>query len=210
MKHFLIRGGTVLLGAWLLAAAPASAQQAAPDVRAVPELRAEFERAERMGLPLGPLVAQARKGYLVREETGAIKKAVRNLTDRMDRARSVLAPVQSEAELEAGAEALRLNVPASVLKSMRASARTRSLVVPIGVLTELVSRGVPVQRASDNVGAFLERQVANATLISLSAGVTSDVATGLAPTLAFDIRSQSVLSLLAVPGQSSALAADKK
>jgi hypothetical protein len=200
--------GALLVGAAL--AGTAGAQQTSiPDPRGVPELQAEFARAERAGLPVEPLVATARKGYLHRATPKKIRDAVRGHASRMDKARNALQPARP-AEMVAGADAISVGVPERVLKDLRTAARTRPLEVPLGVLTELVSRGAPVAMAAESVEALLRRQALDAQMVALGNDVIGDVAAGVAPTVALDIRSQSVLSLLPAPGQAALVAPNRR
>ena len=186
-----------------------SAQQTVPDPRTVPELQSEFARAEKMGLPVEPLVAMARKGYWQDASDKQIRDAVRGYARRIERARTALRPARP-AEMLAGADALNAGVPERVLKSLRAAARTRSIEVPLGVLTELVSRGVPVANAAEGVETLLKREALDAQMIALGNDVLGDVAAGVAPTVALDIRSQGVLSLLPAPGQAALVAPNRR
>ena len=193
----------------LTVAATAAAQQTVPDPRKVPELQSEFARAEKMGLPVEPLVAVARKGYWQDASDKQIRDAVRGYARRMEKARAALQPARP-AEMLAGADALNVGVPERVLKNLRAAARTRSIEVPLGVLTELVSRGVPVANAAERVETLLRREALDAQMLALGNDVIGDVAAGVAPTVALDIRSQSVLSLLPAPGQAALVAPNRR
>lgn len=187
-------GALALLSA--VAASVAAQQPRVPaDPASVPELRAEFERATSLGLPTGPLVAKARQGYLAPASPARIRDALRALTDRMVTARTALSPVHSELELEAGAHALQAGIPARVLRDLRAADPGRSLTVAIGVLQELVVRGVPLKQATASVDAMVRRQMADVVIASVGRNVQGDVASGLAPSVAMDVRSRGVLSL---------------
>jgi hypothetical protein len=188
---------TLLAGGLSVAAQPAGAQasRVGADPVAIPELRAEFERAAKLGLATEPLIAKARQGFVAAASTGRIRDAVRGLTDRLVKARTALQPVRSDAELEAGASALQSGIPDGVLRDLRKVDRNRSLAVPIGVLEELVVRGVPLKQAATNVQAMLRRNVGDVIIASVGRNVQGDVASGLAPSVAMDVRSRGVLSL---------------
>ncbi len=190
-----------LLVALSLAATAAHAQGRVSSemLRADAALAYELDRAVALGLPLAPLEAKAREGYLKGAGTVRVREVVRQLTDRMVEARDALAPVHSANEILEGAKALQQGVPASVLRSLRATQRERSLEVSLGVLTELVVRKVPVQRAAAEVTKMLQRNVSETILIAFGRGVQGDISAGLAPTVALDIRSRGVLSLPQLP-----------
>jgi hypothetical protein len=111
------------------------------------------------------------------------------------KARTALQPVQNAAELEAGANALQVGISDAVLRDLRKVDRTRSLAVPIGVLHELVVRGVPLDQATTNVRAMLQRNLGDVVIAAVGRNVQGDVASGLAPSVAMDVRSRGVLSL---------------
>lgn len=190
----------------VVAASGAAQGRTAPDLRSVPELAYEFDRAVVLGLPVSALEAKAREGYLKGASAARVHAAVRGLSVKMVEARDALAPAQSPNEIIEGAKALQQGVPASALRALRQAQRERSLEVTIGVLTELVVRKVPVQRATDEVTKMLRRNVAESVLIAFGRGVQGDISAGLAPTLALDIRSRGVLSLPQSALQGAALA----
>jgi len=193
----------------LLVAAPsvnAQARASSHDLRSDATLAYEFDRAIALGLPVAALEAKAREGYLKGAGTVRVREVVRQLTDRMVEARDALAPVHSANEILEGAKALQQGVPASVLRSLRATQRERSLEVSLGVLTELVVRKVPVQRAAAEVTKMLQRNVSETILIAFGRGVQGDISAGLAPTVALDIRSRGVLSLPQLPLAGAVLA----
>lgn len=200
--------GALVAAALMAVAGTVQAQGALPDPREVPELQSEFARAERVGLPVEELVAIARKGFLIHESPKAIRTAVRDYANRLERARNALQPARP-GEMRVGAEAIRAGVPERVLKTLRAAAPTRSIEVPLGVLTELVTKGASVRMAAERVETMLRRQALDAQIVALGNDVLGDVAAGVAPTVALDIRSQSVLSLLPAPGQAAVLAPNR-
>jgi hypothetical protein len=194
-----------VLGLVLTAAAAAQEARVVNDPRTIAALRSEFDRAESLGLPVEPFVAKAREGYLKRGNDKQVRESMRNLADRMIRAREALKPIHSVAELEAGAVALQSGVTENVLRSLRSAGKTRSLEVPLGVLTELVTRQVPLPQAAARVKELMDRNATGAQMIAFGQGITSDIAAGLAPTVALDVRSRGVLSLLAAPAPAAAL-----
>jgi hypothetical protein len=199
----------VLFIAVLVLAVPSANAQArvpVPDLRSDATLSYEFDRAIALGLPVAALEAKAREGYLKGAGAVRVREVVRQLADRMIEAREALAPVHSANEILEGAKALQQGVPASVLRGLRATQRERSLEVSLGVLTELVVRKVPVQRAAAEVTKMLQRNVSETILIAFGRGVQGDISAGLAPTVALDIRSRGVLSLPQLPLAGAVLA----
>lgn len=196
MMTTLLRRTFVVAAALTMGSSLAVAQRSqVVDPRMVPELKAEFDRAAKLRLDVEPLDTKARQGYLFQKPQKAIVEAVRDLADRMVKARDALKPDRGTAEIVAGAGALQYDIPASALRNLRQVQKSRSLAVPIGSLTELVARGVPTQKALAQVESMLKSNFADAQISALASAVTNDVAQGVAPTTALDLRSKGVLSL---------------
>jgi hypothetical protein len=208
MTGNLLRRGLGVALALIFTVGPAASQQGrAPiDPGTVPQLKAELDRAAKLGLNVTPLYAVARNGSLRAASTRAIRDAMRRVTDRLVTARDALNPVHGDAELAAGADAIQFGVPGQTLRELRAVRRTRSLVVPIGVLQELVVRGVPVKKAAATVVAFLRADATDVAIAAVGSDLPALIAQGLAPSVALDVRSKGVLSLPqgALPGSAVA------
>jgi len=184
----------------LAAALAAGAQPARLDASADVGLRRAVERelvaARTIGLPEGLLIAKANEGIAKRATPKRITDAVAALGKRLQVARNQLAPNPSEDEIAAGADALYVGVPAPILKKMRAAWPDRSLALPLGVLTELVAKGLPAARAAQVVTDLMARGASNVQLYTLAQSVQGDVAAGWAPEAALDLRARGVMSLL--------------
>jgi len=184
----------------LAAALAAGAQTARLDASADVGLRRAVERelvaARTIGLPEGLLIAKANEGIAKRATPKRITDAVAALGKRLQVARTQLAPNPSEDEIAAGADALYVGVPAPILKKMRAAWPDRSLALPLGVLTELVAKGLPATRAAQVVTDLMARGASNVQLYTLAQSVQGDVAAGWAPEAALDLRARGVMSLL--------------
>ena len=212
MTTALVRRGLVVaLGLALMGAEAVAQKSRAPvDPRTVPQLKAELDRAASLGFQVTPLYAVARNGALRAASTNEIRDAMRGLTDRLVSAREALTPVQGDGELVAGAMAIQVGVPPEVLQSMRALQRTRSLAVPIGVLQELVVRGVPVKKAAATVTQFIRANATDAAISAVASDMPALIAQGLAPSVALDLRSRGVLSLPQGLPQGAAVATNPK
>ena len=156
----------------------------------------EVMTARSIGLPAGLLIAKANEGIAKRATPKRITEAVAALGKRLQVARDQLAPNASEDEISAGADALYVGVPARMLKQMRADWPNRSLALPLGVLTELVAKGLPAARAARTVAEVMTRGATNVQLVALAQSVQGDVAAGWAPEAALDLRARGVMSLL--------------
>jgi hypothetical protein len=179
-----------------VAQAQASRLDAITDVGLRRAVEREVSSARSIGLPIGLLIAKANEGIAKRATPKRITEAVVALGKRLQVAREQLAPNPSEDEISAGADALYVGVPARMLKKMRAEWPDRSLALPLGVLTELVAKGLPPDRAARTVADLMARGASNVQLVALAQSVQGDVAAGWAPEAALDLRARGVMSLL--------------
>jgi hypothetical protein len=158
------------------------------DAGALAAVRAAVADAAAAALPVEPLVARALAGVEAGAPGPRVVGAVRTLAGRLEAARQALAPAAGSAEVVAGADAIAVGVPASVLRELRRLAPGRSLAVPLGVVAQLVARGVPAPRAAAAVSGLVRRGATAAQLVALDAGVRADVASGAAPGASLDAR----------------------
>jgi hypothetical protein len=171
--------------------------------RAVAEVLAD---AERRGLPLEPLVAKALEGVEKEAPPPRIEAAVRGMAGRLAASRDALKPAVGEREITAGADALALGVPSEVLTTFRGLSRRRSTAVALGVLAQLVSRGVPVTEASRAVGRLLQRRADDGQLLALGDPGQRDLASGASPVTALDLRFRAMIAALPPPAAAAAAA----
>ena len=177
------------------------------DARARQAVEREIAQAAARGLPVRPLIAKAQEGVTKQAAGERIRVAVASQARRLEQARELLGPSPSEAELVAGADALAVGVPAPMLKQVRAAYPAgQSVAMPLDVLTELVARGVPAKHALEQITQLMQRGATPAQIASLGASVQSDVAAGLTPDAALEVRARGVMSLLPSPAQSAAIA----
>ncbi len=174
----------------------ASRLDAITDVGLRRAVEREVVSARSLGLPVSLLIAKANEGIAKRATSKRITEAVAALGKRLEVARDQLAPSPSEDEISAGADALYVGVPARMLKKMRTDWPDRSLALPLGVLTELVAKGLPAARAARTVADLMARGASNVQLVTLAQSVQGDVAAGWAPEAALDLRARGVMSLL--------------
>lgn len=194
-----------------VSAGPAFAQGPAvlpiADVEARQAVEREIARAEAKGLPVQPLIAKAMEGVAKQATGERIRVAVASLAKRLEQARTLLAPSPSVAELVSGAAALEIKVPPAMLKQIRATwPRSQSVVMPLDVMTELVARKIPAKRALEQLTSLMVAGATPAQIAGLGASVQSDVASGLAPDAALEVRARGVMSLLPSPAAQAALA----
>jgi|RhiMetdeSRZDD1v2_1073273.scaffolds.fasta_scaffold150872_2 hypothetical protein len=193
--------GIVLLS--LGAVGTASAQQpAALDSATLAAIAPIVAQARSARLPLDPLYARAREGQLRKVPVPTIEAAVRALAERMQTANEALAPNPSEQELRAAADAIKVGIPVETLRAMRKAGKDGSLAVPLGVLTQLVARGVPVEKASMQIVDLLQRGAVPRNFIALEESVRQDVLAGRRPDESLDLRLKGIIPNL--PQQATA------
>lgn len=204
---------TLAFAAALVVSAFVSSAVAAQDVRlrqirddaTRDVVRRQVDLALTIGLPAEPFVAKALEGVAKKASTRRIRSAMNALQKRMQEAKELLAPSPTVDELAAGADAIGVGVPDKTLKMMRAAAPGRSIAMELGVLTELVAKGVPAKQASKMVLDLMARGAAGAQLTALSSAVQDDVAAGLKPDAALELRGRGIMSLLPLPPSVSTL-----
>ncbi len=166
------------------------------DASTYDQVRRIVDSARDRGLPIDPLVNKALEGALKEAPGTRIVSAVSALSTRLETSYAELQPGPSESELVAGANALAVGVPPATLRRVRHLQRDRAVAVPLAVLSELIARGVPVERASSMVLALLERGATPRQLMAMSASVYQDIAAGVPADAALDVRMRGVLSTL--------------
>lgn len=200
--------GSILRGLGL--AAMIGTSLAAPRVSAAQEARLlairddvtrdavrQFVEAARLrGTPTEPLVARALEGVAFKADSKKIQQAMAQLEKRMRRASELLGPRSTVDEIAAGADALANKVPDATLRELRRLAPARQITVEIGVLTELVVKGIAQKKAAEMVHRLMARGATGAQLTELNAAVQQDVALGITAVAALELRGRGVMSLL--------------
>jgi hypothetical protein len=186
MTPTVIRNALPLLAA-ILVAGPAAAQQTDPrlerlDAATRPAVLALLDSARSALLPTEPLVQRALEGATKRASGELIVAAVRRLAAELEQARDALGSTASPAELSAGAAALRAGASPTILADLRRT-RREPLTVPLAVLADLVSSGVPVDSAAAAVLALAKR-ARDADLVEFRRAVERDIALGAPPAAA--------------------------
>lgn len=189
----------------LLWSSVGGAQEAVPfdaisDADARTAIRTLIADAAARGLPTGPLVTKVREGLAKHAAPDRIRLATSALADRLQVAAAALAPSHAPDELAAAADALQAGIPAATLRDMRKLWPSKPLTVPLGVLSEMVASGVSHASATRRVRELLVKGATAAQFASLGTTVQADIAAGLAPDAAMELRSKGVLSLLVNSG----------
>ena len=178
----------------LAASSAAGAQGAAAlDSATATAIAPIIAQASAARLPVDLLYAKARAGQIQRAPVAKIEAAVRALAERLRTASEALEPNSTDRELEAAADALKVGIPVGTLREMRKAGGNGSLAVPIGVLTQLVLRGVPVEKASVKVVDLLQRGALPNNFIALDESVRQDVLAGRRPDESLDLRLKGII-----------------
>jgi hypothetical protein len=186
----LPRAALLLLGACVIGRG-AAAQEARLVGRLAPAARAEvqtvLDSARREGLPLEPLVDRALEGAAKGADDARIVAAVRRLANELAAAREAFGPGVADAEVAAGASALRAGARGENLQRLRRLRPGQSVTVAAAVLTDLVALGIPADTATAAVLALAER-ADDATYLAFRRNVERDVALGATPVAALTYR----------------------
>ncbi len=181
----------------------ASAQHALPaaglDSAASAQIGTIVDGAHAIGLPTERIVAKVQRGLFVHAPAPKIVAAARAVADRLAVARTALAPAPSPADIEAGEDALSLGVNEAALKAIREASPNQSVAVPLGVLAQLVTSGVPTKRATDMVTQLIRRGATSEQLVALGRDVDFDVERGAKADASLDARMHGLTAVLA-PG----------
>jgi hypothetical protein len=151
----------------LAGAARANAQQASSYERARAGMSAsaavEFERvvndARARGLPQQALVDKALEGQAKHVPPDRIVLVLRDLSDRLQRARTALGPGAASADVVAVADVLQRGVTTTTIGQLSAHLPPgESIAIVAQVYADVVGRGVPADRALDLLVAWEGRK----------------------------------------------------
>ncbi len=185
MRSRAYRGLAAFLALALTAPAVAAAQGPDPmakldsGTRALVVALEDSARAE--GLPADAVLSKAQEGVAKHASMTAIARAVRTVFLSYREARQTLGAKASRDELAAGAAALQAGIPASTLVDLRASGHGKSVMVPLVVLADLVTRGVPRDMASHTILQLWTGGAGDTDLLDLPKAVGQDILSGAAP-----------------------------
>lgn len=163
------------------------------------------ERTATRGLPPQPIVVKARFAALMHAPGPKIVSVARAVADRLEVARTALAPQPTAVDIKAGEDALSAGVTPDALRLVRAVRPDRPVAVPLGLLAQLVATGVPVARASKIVTDLMRKGADNQQLVALGNDVNSDVALGERAEAALDLRTQALNAVLGSTGTNALL-----
>lgn len=156
--------------------------------RLAPGPRAAVQRlvdsAASAGLPSEPLIKKALEGESKGADSARIVSAVQSLLTNLTAARQVFGPGAQEAELVAGAAALRAGATNSNLARLASLRHNEQLTVPLSVLADLLASGIPVEQAWTSIYDMASRGANDAAFLALRdrlTGPDSRRSTGVPP-----------------------------
>jgi len=130
-------------------------------------VQALADSARAGGLPHEPLILKALEGVSKGADSARIVTAVRALVGRLQGAGQALGPTATEAELVAGAAALRAGAKPDRLASLKSLRPREQLTVPLSVLADLLTAGIAPERAWTSVRDMASRGAADADYLAL-------------------------------------------
>jgi hypothetical protein len=136
------------------------------------------DSARALELPTEPLVQKALEGSTLGAGGERIRLAVVALLGQLGRAREALGPGASEAELTAGAGALRAGLPTETLRGLQSLRQGRPLVVPLSVLTDLVAEGMTAELAARSVFDLVRNGRPDGDFVALRRRVQTELRSG--------------------------------
>jgi hypothetical protein len=174
----------------------AAAQEPDPLSRLDPTSRYTIEvmmdSAARIGLPPEALLSKTLEGIRKGAAGPKVVQVVRRYFGLLRDARGALGTEVSLDELTAAAGALLAGVDQSSLTRLQSSRKGRSILTPLVVLADLVSRGVPPTDASSAIARWLQSGAADSDVMGLWKGVEQDIISGAPPAAALDRRAREV------------------
>ena len=204
----------LLSAAMLVVASAADAQGGDPrltrlDPATAAVVQGIVDSVRPLGIPSEPIVDRALQG-VVRNATGPrIIAEVRTRVTHLAAARTALAPA-TESEIIAGADAIRSGASPETLGELRRARPSMELTVPIGVLADLIGRGVAADTAAAVIVQLASMDMRDKDLTEFRRMIDRDIALGALPTAAVALRAEAVgVNTLSATDQANAPASTR-
>src|SRR3712207_4955236 len=169
-----------------------------------------MDSAGRLGLPPEALLSKTLEGIRKGATSSRVVQVVRRYFGLLRDARTALGPEATLDELNAAAGALLAGVDQSSLVKLHSSRKGRSILTPLVVLADLVSRGVPSTDASSAIIRWMQNGAADSDFMGLWKGVEQDIISGALPAAALDRRAPSISGRLPPGGRLTLAAASQR
>lgn len=174
--------------------APAQAQQPSLlsrlDAPSRYQIEVLMDSAARLGLPPEALMSKTLEGISKGAPGSRIVQVVRRHFAALREARGALGVDITLDELSAAAGALQAGVPRTSLAALHSNRKGSSILMPLVVLSDLVSRGVPPDDASSAIVNMTQRGALDSDFAGLRRGVETDILSGASPVIALDRRTR--------------------
>lgn len=151
-----------------------------------------LDSARLAGLPTNPLESKALEGMSKRASGRLIVMRVREVFRTLREARVALGPQATSDELTAAAGALRVGITSAEIAQLVRTRHEKQLTVPLVVLADLITRGVPRDTASLTIFQLWQRGAADDDFLGLWRGVERDIVSGTDPGVALLNRARDV------------------
>lgn len=149
-----------------------------------------IESARKAGVPTEPLVDRALEGASKKARGTVIVQVVRSWASDLQRARQALGPASPDAEVVAGAHALRNGVKLKELERLRAAKAGVRYAMALDVMNYLVNRGVPADTISPMIVTLVLASASDDQFAKLRQDVERDISGGIAAATAATVRGQ--------------------
>jgi hypothetical protein len=144
-------------------------------------------------MPTKPLFDKALEGAAKGSDRPTIVGAVQQRWVRMGAAKQGLGTSTSPDEIRSAVTALEAGASARDLARIRAAGGKRSVTLPLAVLTDLISRSVPIPTATDLVLQLMRSGVRDGDLSTFQRNVRADIERGADPTAAATTRARGAI-----------------
>ena len=204
MRRALLLGGAMLLLASSVEAQTGDPRLSRLDAQTATAVQALVDSARTLGVPTEPLVDQALHAA-TRKASGTLTVSlVRNRLGMLVQARAALDQA-TEPEIIAGADAIKMGASPETLRELRRARPSMELTVPIGVLADLIGRGVARDTASALMLHLAGMNMEDRELTEFRRMVDRDITLGALPTAAAVLRAEAagVRDLDAAPNSNS-------
>ncbi len=158
------------------------------DARTRDAVTAIVDSAAMEGVPIEPLIDRALEGASKRADGSLIVNAVRSFARDLRRARTALGPTSSDAEVVAGAHALRSGVKIQELERLRQVRNGQRYALALDVMTYIINRGVPSDTAANVIVSLVLASATDEQIAGLRNDVERDIAGGVPAGLAVSSR----------------------
>ena len=156
-----------------------------------------IEAARKSGVPTETLIDRALEGASKRADGRLIVAAVKGWAEDLRRSRQALGPASPDADVVAGAYALRNGVRVQELERLRVARSGGRYAVALDVLSYLVNRGVPPDTIAPVIVKLAIASASDDQFLALQKDIERDISGGMLGSTAASLRGQGLERQLA-------------